>query len=299
MSYCRCVSGYLRRGHHRRDWLGPLGFTTAGGEQVGTGAAHGSRSRHLGVMVSESTARLVENSAVLPSVSWCDQGLSTSSVGTPSSGNSPPTGENGPRGGRPCRPRGGDRAASADSSTERSGQWVGRRVCRPTQHRQEPHCREITRAQTNAGSRCSHLLRIAHTDVPFLLPRSFASQTGSHGLDGAAAGTRVRARFSGADGRGSGNPGGSPGHRRSGSYVAAIDPTPARRSPQWSAAALPGRTPNGLTSSRDAMGSTGISDRCLRTPFRSPGRDQWSSSLSADTSECLPMRRSQDIALER
>ena len=178
---------------------GPLAYTAVG-EQVGMAQRMESVAAPGGVMISESTARLVENSAVLserelvqikgsqqPVSARCLLGIATDlrtdRAETTFVGREWEMGA---------------LSGLLDRAVNGNGCVVG--VVGPAGIGKSRIVREITSRATNAGVEVFTAYCESHTtDLPFHAAAGLLrATTGSIGLDGAAARTRVRARFSGA-----------------------------------------------------------------------------------------------------
>jgi class 3 adenylate cyclase len=179
---------------------GPLAYTAIG-EQVGMAQRMESVAPPGGVMVSESTARLVENGAALGEVEsvrikGSDDPVPARRLLAISTGRGPSRLETSLVG---RQWEMGALSGLLDRAGNGNGCVVG--MVGPPGIGKSRIVREIASRATDAGFEMFTTHCESHTtDVPFHaaagLVRAF---TGSNGLDGAAARTQVRARFSGAD----------------------------------------------------------------------------------------------------
>ena len=179
---------------------GPLAYTAIG-EQVGMAQRMESVAPPGGVMVSESTARLVENGATLGEVEsvrikGSDDPVPARRLLAISTGRGPSRVETSLVGRQwEMSALGGllDRAGNGN------GCVVG--VVGPPGIGKSRIVREIASRATDAGFEMFTAHCESHTtDVPFHAAAGLVRAiTGSNGLDGAAARTQVRARFSAAD----------------------------------------------------------------------------------------------------
>jgi adenylate cyclase len=180
---------------------GPLAYTAIG-EQVGMAQRMESVAPPGGVMVSESTARLVENGAVLDEVELVrikgsDDPVPARRLLAISAGRGPSRVET-TLVGRQWE------IGALHGLLERAGNGNGCVVglTGPPGIGKSRIVREIASRATDAGFEMFTTHCESHTtDVPFHTAAALVRAiTGSHGLDVAAARTQVRARFSGADG---------------------------------------------------------------------------------------------------
>jgi adenylate cyclase len=179
---------------------GPLAYTAVG-EQVGMAQRMESVAPPGGVMVSESTARLVENAAVLGEVELVrikgsDDPVPARRLLAISTGRGPSRVETSLVG------RQWEMSALSgllDRAGNGNGCVVG--VAGPPGIGKSRIVREIASRATDAGFEMFTAHCESHTtDVPFHAAAGLVRAiTGSNGLDGAAARTQVRARFSAAD----------------------------------------------------------------------------------------------------
>ncbi|MDT5208680.1 MAG: hypothetical protein QOF67_1095, partial [Mycobacterium sp.] len=179
---------------------GPLGYTAIG-EQVGMAQRMESVAPPGGVMISESTVRLVENAATLGEVEMvrikgADDPVPARRLLAISSGRGPSRVETSLVGRQwEMSALGGllDRAGNGN------GCVVG--LAGPPGIGKSRIVREIASRATDAGFEMFTTHCESHTtDIPFHAAAGLVRAiTGSTGLDGAAARTQVRARFSGAD----------------------------------------------------------------------------------------------------
>ncbi|HEX4587121.1 MAG TPA: adenylate/guanylate cyclase domain-containing protein [Mycobacterium sp.] len=179
---------------------GPLGYTAIG-EQVGMAQRMESVATPGGVMISESTARLVENAAVLGDV----ESVRIKGAADPvparrllavSTGRGPNRVETSFVG---RQWEMGALSGLLDRAVNGNGCIVG--MVGPPGIGKSRIVREIATRATDAGFEMFTAYCESHTtDVPFHAAAALVRAiTGSSGLDGAAARTQVRARFSGAD----------------------------------------------------------------------------------------------------
>ncbi len=179
---------------------GPLAYTAIG-EQVGMAQRMESVAPPGGVMVSESTARLVENAATLGEVELVrikgsDDPVPARRLLAISTGRGPSRVETSLVG------RQWEMSALSgllDRAGNGNGCVVG--VAGPPGIGKSRIVREIASRATDAGFEMFTTYCESHTtDVPFHAAAGLVRAiTSSNGLDGAAARTQVRARFSGAD----------------------------------------------------------------------------------------------------
>jgi adenylate cyclase len=179
---------------------GPLGYTAIG-EQVGMAQRMESVATPGGVMVSESTARLVENAAILGevelvSIRGADQPVPARRLLAISTGRGPNRVETSFVG---RQWEMGALSGLLDRASNGNGCVVG--VVGPPGIGKSRIVREIASRATDAGFEMYTTYCESHTtDVPFHAAAGLVRAiTGSNGVDGAAARTQVRARFSGAD----------------------------------------------------------------------------------------------------
>src|SRR6476659_2477777 len=179
---------------------GPLRYTAIG-EQVGMAQRMESVATPGGVMISESTARLVENAAILGDVEL----VRIKGAGDPvparrllaiSTGRGPNRVETSFVG---RQWEMGALRGLLDRAVNGNGCVVG--VVGPPGIGKSRVVREIASRATDAGVEMYTSYCESHTtDVPFHAAAGLVRAiTGSSGLDGASARTQVRARFSGAD----------------------------------------------------------------------------------------------------
>jgi adenylate cyclase len=179
---------------------GPLAYTAVG-EQVGMAERMESAAPPGGVMVSESTARLVENSAMLAEPEFVH--IKGAELPVPARrllGIA--TGRRRDRAETTFVGRQWEMAALSgllDRAVNGNGCVVG--VVGPPGIGKSRIVREIASRATNAGVEVFTTCCESYTtDVPFHAAASLLrATTGSDGLDGVAARTQIRARFSGAD----------------------------------------------------------------------------------------------------
>ena len=179
---------------------GSFGYTAIG-EQVGIAQRMESVATPGGVMVSESTARLVENSAILGevelvSIKGADQPVPARRLLAISTGRGPNRVETSFVG---RQWEMGALSGLLDRAGNGNGCVVG--VAGPPGIGKSRIVREIASCATDAGFEMFTTYCESHTaDVPFHAAAGLVRAiTGSNGLDGAAARTQVRARFSVAD----------------------------------------------------------------------------------------------------
>jgi adenylate cyclase len=179
---------------------GPVGYTAIG-EQVGMAQRMESVATPGGVMISESTARLVENAAILGevelvSIKGADHPVPARRLLAVSTGRGPNRVETSFVG---RQWEMGALRGLLDRAVNGNGCVVG--VVGPPGIGKSRIVREIASRATDAGFETFTTYCESHTtDVPFHAAAGLVRAiTGSNSLDGAAARTQVRARFSGAD----------------------------------------------------------------------------------------------------
>jgi class 3 adenylate cyclase len=179
---------------------GPLGYTAIG-EQVGMAQRMESVAAPGGVMISESTARLVENAVILGDVELvrikgADGPVPARRLLAVSTGRGPNRVETSFVG---RQWEMGALQGLLDRAVNGNGCVVG--LVGPPGIGKSRFVREIASRATDAGVEMSTTYCESHTtDVPFHAAGGLVRAiTGSNGLDAAAARTQVRARFSGAD----------------------------------------------------------------------------------------------------
>jgi adenylate cyclase len=179
---------------------GPLRYTAIG-EQVGMAQRMESVATPGGVMISASTARLVENAAILGDVELvrikgADDPVPARRLLAISTGRGPNRVETSFVG---RQWEMGALRGLLDRAVNGNGCVVG--VVGPPGIGKSRVVREIASRATDAGVEMFTTYCESHTtDVPFHAAAGLVRAiTGSNGLDGAAARTQVRARFSGAD----------------------------------------------------------------------------------------------------
>ena len=179
---------------------GPLGYTAIG-EQVGMAQRMESVATPGGVMISESTARLVENATILGepelvSIKGSDHPVPARRLLAVTTGRGPNRVETSFVG---RQWEMGALRGLLDRAVNGSGCVVG--VVGPPGIGKSRIVREIVSCATDAGFEMFTTYCESHTsDVPFHAAAGLVKAvTGSSGVDGAAARTQVRARFSGAD----------------------------------------------------------------------------------------------------